>query len=123
MSAILFNTERTLSADKPCPRAVLMPEQRISGGMSFHKNWDGFYICSDGYLWTPRGKRYQPDYINKIEFLQRAARYNESHVNALQHKIDHFHELVAASDTLKAIDNDLIKMSDDFALKDIMLKY
>jgi hypothetical protein len=127
MEFLLINTERTLerwiSTDKPCPRAVLMLEQRINGGMSFHKNWDGFYICREGYLWKPHGKRYEPDYINKIEFLQRAARYNESHVNALQHKIDHLHELVEASDTLKAIGNDLIKMSEQFTLKDIVLKY
>lgn len=127
MEFLLINTERTLerwiSTDKPCPRAVLILEERINGGMNFYKNWDGFYICREGCLWTPHGKRYKPDYINKIEFLLRAARYNESHVNALQHKIGHLHELVEASDTLKAIGNDLIKMSEQFTLKDIVLKY
>ncbi|GAB0111906.1 hypothetical protein [Pseudoalteromonas distincta] len=74
-------------------------------------------------LWTPRGKRYEPSYLNKIDFLQSSVRYHESHVKTLQQKIDHLHELVAASDTLKAIGNDLIKMSDEFALKDIVMKY
>jgi len=127
MEFLLVNSERTLerwiSTNKPCPRAVRMLEQRINGGMSLHKDWDGFYICRDGYLWTPRGKRYEPSYLNKLDFLQNSVRFNENHVKTLQQKIDHLHELVAASDTLKAIGNDLIKMSDEFALKDIVMKY
>ncbi|GAB0111905.1 hypothetical protein [Pseudoalteromonas distincta] len=48
MEFLLMNSERTLerwiSTNKPCPRAVRMLEQRINGGMSLHKDWDGFYI-------------------------------------------------------------------------------
>lgn len=127
MEFLLINSERTLerwiSTDRPCPRAVLMLEQRIKGGMSFHKAWSDFYICREGYLWTPRGKRYEPDYVNKIDFLQSSVRYNESHVRTLQQRIDHLQDLVAASETLKEIGNDLIKMSEGFTLKDIVLKY
>ncbi|WP_304635440.1 hypothetical protein [Pseudoalteromonas sp.] len=62
-------------------------------------------------------------FINKIEFLQRSVRDNESHVDALQAQIEHLYDLVEASETLKIIGNDLIKMSDQLALKDIVLKY
>ncbi|MAD77131.1 MAG: hypothetical protein CML20_20500 [Rheinheimera sp.] len=127
MDFLFIKSERTLerwiAENKPCPRAVAMLEQRIAGGVSFHKSWDGFYICRDGYLWTPRGKRYESSYISKIDFLQNSVRYNENHVIALQNQVNHLHDLVAASETLKTIGNDLIKMSDEFALKDIVLKY
>ncbi|WP_196857750.1 MULTISPECIES: hypothetical protein [Pseudoalteromonas] len=63
------------------------------------------------------------NFINRIEFLQRSVRYNESHVDALQAQIEHLYDLVEASETLKIIGNDLIKMSDQLALKDIVLKY
>lgn len=62
-------------------------------------------------------------FINKIEFLQRSVRYNESNVDALRAKIAHVYDLVEVSETLKIIGNDLIKMSDQLALKDIVLKY
>ena len=127
MDFLLINSERTLerwiSENKPCPRAVRMLEQRIKGMVSMHKEWDGFSICRDGYLWTPSGNRYEPSYINKIDFLQRSVRYNENHVLALQQQIDHLNDLVKASDTLKAIGYDLINMSDKFKLKEIVKKY
>ncbi|MCH2086368.1 MAG: phage protein [Pseudoalteromonas sp.] len=127
MEFLSINTERTLERwianDNPCPRAVKLLQQRIDGAVSNHKSWDGFYICRDGYLWTPHGKRYDSNFINKIEFLQRSVRYNESHVDALQAQIEHLYDLVEASETLKIIGNDLIKMSDQLALKDIVLKY
>jgi len=127
MEFLFINSERTLerwiAENKPCPRAVAMLEQRINGGMALHKDWSGFYICRDGFLWTPRGKKYNASYINKLDFLQSSVRYNESHVNALQNQIDHLHDLVAASETLKTIGNDLIKMSDSLALKEIVMKY
>lgn len=127
MDFLLIKSERTLERwiadNKPCPRAVLMLEQRIKGGMSLHDKWADFYICRDGYLWTPSGNRYEPAYINKIDFLQRSVRYNENHVLALQQQIDHLNDLVKASDTLKTMGNDLIKMADKFALKEIVKKY
>lgn len=127
MEFLFINSERTLerwiSTNKPCPRAVRMLEQRIKGGMSLHKQWADFYICRDGYLWTPSGNRYEPAYINKIDFLQRSVRYNENHVLALQQQIDHLNDLVKASDTLKTMGNDLIKIADKFALKEIVKKY
>ena len=115
--------ERWIANNTPCPRAVAMLEQRISGGMSMHKDWKGYYICREGYLWTPRGHRYDSSYLNKIDFLQKSVRYNESHVTALQNKIDYLHELVEASATLKNIGNDLIKLSDQLTIKDIVMKY
>ncbi|MCP5005672.1 MAG: hypothetical protein GY941_17315 [Planctomycetes bacterium] len=127
MDFLLINSERTLERwikdNKPCPRAVRMLEQRIKGMVSMHKDWHGFSICRDGYLWTPSGNRYEPSYINKIDFLQRSVRYNENHVLALQQQIDHLNDLVKASDTLKAIGHDLINMSDKFKLKEIVKKY
>ena len=122
-----INSDRTLQRwlnDKsPCPRAIKMLEQRIEGSVSKHKDWNGFFICRDGYLWTPSGKRYQADYINKIDFLQRSVRYNESHVQSLQNQIAHLHEIVGASETLKAMGTDLINMSNQLAIKDVILKY
>ncbi|MCF2849108.1 hypothetical protein NH514_17880 [Pseudoalteromonas sp. ACER1] len=44
-------------------------------------------------------------------------------MDALQAQIEHLYDLVEASETLKIIGNDLIKMSDQLALKDIVLKY
>ncbi|KPH92342.1 hypothetical protein AMS57_02110 [Pseudoalteromonas undina] len=127
MEFLFINSERTLERwikdNKPCPRAVAMLEQRIKGMVSMHKDWKEFSICRDGYLWTPSGNRYEPSYINKIDFLQRSVRYNENHVLALQQQIDHLNDLVKASDTLKAIGHDLINMSDQFKLKDIVIKY
>ncbi|WP_350634462.1 DUF3653 domain-containing protein [Pseudoalteromonas sp. GW168-MNA-CIBAN-0100] len=127
MDFLYIKSERTLERwikdNNPCPRAVVMLEQRINGGMSLHKDWDGYYICREGYLWTPRGHRYDAAYLNKIDFLQKSVRYNESHVQALQNKIDYLHELVEASATLKTIGNDLIKLSDQLTIKDIVLKY
>ena len=67
--------------------------------------------------------RYGFKLINYDLFLQQAVRNNKSHVDALQAQIDHFYDLVEASETLKIIGNDLIKMSDQLALKDIVLKY
>ncbi|MBG9993332.1 hypothetical protein I6F47_19965 [Pseudoalteromonas sp. NZS37] len=127
MDFLYIKSERTLERwikdNNPCPRALVMLEQRINGGMSLHKDWDGYYICREGYLWTPRGHRYDAAYLNKIDFLQKSVRYNESHVQALQNKIDYLHELVEASATLKTIGNDLIKLSDQLTIKDIVLKY
>ena len=115
--------ERWLSNNNPCARAVAMLESRINGNFTHHKSWDGFFVCRDGYLWTPRGMRYEPSYINKIDFLQRSVRYNESETAALKQQIAHLHDLVEANETLRTIGNDLIKMSDQLALKDIVLKY
>ncbi|QMW15992.1 hypothetical protein H3302_08025 [Pseudoalteromonas sp. MT33b] len=42
-------------------------------------------------------------FINKIEFLQRSVRYNESNVDALRAKIAHVYDLVEVSETLKII--------------------
>lgn len=67
--------------------------------------------------------RYGFKFIYYDWFLQQAISYNESHEDALQAQIDHFYDLVEASETLKIIGNDLIKMSDQLALKDIVLKY
>lgn len=74
-------------------------------------------------MWTPSGNRYEASYINKIDFLQRSVRYNESNVAALQAQIDHLNDLVKASDILRVMGNDLIKMSDRFKLKEIVTKY
>lgn len=115
--------ERWLSNNKPCPRAVAMLQSRINGDFTHHKSWAGFYICRDGYLWTPRGKRYEPSYINKIDFLQRSVRFNESETAALKQQIAHLHDLVEANETLRSIGEDLISMSEQLALKDIVLKY
>ena len=127
MDFLLIKSERTLerwiSTNNPCPRAIAMLESRINGSFTFHRSWDGFFICRDGYLWTPRGKRYEPTTINKIDFLQRSVRYNESETESLKQQIAHLHDLVQASETLKTIGNDLIKMGDQLALKDIVLKY
>lgn len=127
MDFLLIKSERTLerwiSTNNPCPRAIAMLESRINGSFTFHRSWDGFFICRDGYLWTPRGKRYEPSTINKIDFLQRSVRYNESETESLKHQIAHLHDLVQASETLKTIGHDLIKMGDQLALKDIVLKY
>jgi len=127
MTFLHINSERTLERwikdNKPCPRAVAMLEQKINGRVSLHADWQGFYICRDGLLWTPRGHRYNAAYLNKIDFLQKSVNYNESHVRALQNKIDYLHKLVQASDTLKTIGNDLIKLSDQLTIEEIVLKY
>ncbi|RZD19850.1 DUF3653 domain-containing protein [Pseudoalteromonas sp. MEBiC 03485] len=127
MAFLLLKSERTLerwiSTNNPCPRAVAMLESRINGGFTYHKSWDGFYICRDGYLWTPRGKRYDASVINKIDFMQRAVRYSESETESLKQQIAYLHDLVEASETLKAIGSDLIKMGDQLAIKDVVLKY
>ena len=127
MDFLAIKTERTLERwiadNKPCPRAVAMLEQRISGAVSQNKLWNGYYICRDGFLWTPSGNRYEASYINKIDFLQRSVRYNESNVAALQAQIDHLNDLVKASDILRVMGNDLIKMSDRVKLKEIVTKY
>ena len=67
--------------------------------------------------------RYGFKLINYDLFLQQTVRNYESHVDALQAQIEHLYDLVEASETLKIIGNDLIKMSDQLALKDIVLKY
>lgn len=127
MGFLFIKSERTLErwvqTNNPCPRAVAMLEARIRGGIANHKSWDGFYICRDGYLWTPRGKRYEPSYINKIDFLQSSVRYKESEIDSLKQQIAYLHDLVEASETLKAIGSDLIKMGDQLAIKDVVLKY
>ena len=74
------------------------------------------------FVFTARN-RYGFKFINYDWFLKQTVRYNESHVDALQAQIEHLYDLVEASETLKNIGNDLIKMSDQLALKDIVLKY
>ncbi|ASD67026.1 hypothetical protein [Pseudoalteromonas piscicida] len=115
--------ERWISKNKPCPRAVRLLEMRINGSVSNDKAWDGFFICRDGYLWTPRGARYEPDYINKIDILQRTSRYHEAQTASLQAEIDYLKELVVARDKLKEMGRDLIEMSDRFRFKDAMLRF
>ena len=58
-----------------------------------------------------------------IDFYNKLFVITKSHVDALQAQIEHLYDLVEASETLKIIGNDLIKMSDQLALKDIVLKY
>ncbi|MBQ4860350.1 hypothetical protein J8L98_01430 [Pseudoalteromonas sp. MMG013] len=123
----MYTTERTLdrwiTTNKPCPRAVHMLNSRIDGIISNRKEWNGFHICRDGYLWTPRGHRYDALYLNKIDFLQRSNRMHESNAATLQMQIDHLQELVEASDVLKSMGNDLIAMSDKFRFKQAVMHY
>ncbi|WP_017217406.1 hypothetical protein [Pseudoalteromonas sp. NJ631] len=115
--------ERWISQNKPCPRAVRMLEMRIDGRVSNHPEWREFRICRDGYLWTPRGLRYEPNYINKIDFLQKSTHYHEAQTIALQAEIDHLKDLVGSREKLKEMGRDLIEISDRFRFKDAMLRF
>ena len=123
----LHVTERTLDRwikeDCPCQRAVDLLNVRINGTILIRSEWDGFYICREGRLVTPRGNKYHPDYINKLDFLQRTMRYQESQVASLEQQIEYLNDLVKASEQLKSIGNDLIQLSDKFRFKDAVLRY
>ncbi len=115
--------ERWLSHGTPCPRAIRMLETRIDGRISNHPLWREFRICREGYLWTPRGLRYEPDYINKIDILQRTNRYHEGQAAVLAAEIQHLRDMVNARDKLREMGQDLIAISDKFKYKDAILKF
>ncbi|RZQ52079.1 hypothetical protein C1E23_16210 [Pseudoalteromonas phenolica] len=54
-------------------------------------------ICRDGYLWIPRGHRYDADYLNKLDFLQRSNNWHESRAALFEAEIKNLHDLVDAS--------------------------
>lgn len=60
--------------------------------------------------------------LSSLTMIEQTVRYNESHVDALQDQIEHLYHLVEASEPLKIIGNDLIKMSDHIDLKGIVFK-
>ncbi|WP_462151454.1 hypothetical protein [Pseudoalteromonas xiamenensis] len=115
--------ERWLSQGTPCPRAIRMLETRIDGRVSNHPAWRDFRICREGYLWTPRGLRYEPEYINKIYVLQRTNRYHEGQAVILNAEIDHLRDLVGSRDKLREMGRDLLAISDRFKYKDALLKF
>lgn len=126
-TAFLHVTERTLDRwilnNTPCPRAVDLLTARIEGTVSTKEQWKDFKICRDGYLWTPRGHRYDADYLNKLDFLQRSNNWHESRAASLEAEIKHLQDLVDASDMLKSMGKDLIELSDKFRFKQAVLRY
>ncbi|QTH71661.1 hypothetical protein [Pseudoalteromonas xiamenensis] len=115
--------ERWLSKNVPCPRAVKMLEIRIDGKVSNHPNWSNFKICRDGYLWTPSGKRYEAEYINKIDVLQRSNRYHEAQSLSLQNEITHLRNLVSVRTQLKEMGQYLIAISDRFKFEEAIANF
>lgn len=115
--------ERWISDNKPCPRALKLLEMRIDGRISTHPAWLDFKVCRDGYLWTPRGHRYDAAYINKLDFLQRSNRAHEAHTTQLQTEIDNLKDLVQASDRMRDIGKELITMSDRFKFRAVLFNY
>ena len=64
--------ERWMKDNKPCPRALRLLEHYAKDTM-IHEKWKGFFVCRDGYLWTPDGDKFEPEFINKIRIMQRSA--------------------------------------------------
>lgn len=84
--------ERWMSTDKACPRATKLLEQLAEGKLP-HDKWEGFYICNEGYLWTPYGTRYEPEFISKIYIMQRAASFQQSQIMKQQNQIKNLKHL------------------------------
>lgn len=117
----LHITERTLdrwiSKNNACPRAVHMLKNKICGSVSLNKKWDGFFICRDGYLWTPRGLRLEPEYLDKIDFLQRSNQLNQNNAEDLMKELEHIDRLKEESKLIKVIGTELINLSDKLKSK------
>lgn len=117
----LHITERTLdrwiSKNSPCPRAVQMLKGKIEGVISLDEKWNGFFICRDGYLWTPRGLRLEPEYLDKIDFLQRSNQLNQNNAEDLMRELEHIDRLKEESQIIKIIGTELINLSDKLKSK------
>tara|TARA_B100000700_G_scaffold23245_1_gene22518 strand:- start:15512 stop:15997 length:486 start_codon:yes stop_codon:yes gene_type:complete len=109
--------ERWLAGAEPCPRAVAMLEQRIAGYIPQSGAWNGFSICRNGKLWTPRGHSYDASYINKLDFIVRASRIYESQVVNLKAEIAALEKLVDTRERLKEMGHELVEMSDKLRLE------
>jgi hypothetical protein len=78
--------ERWMKDNKPCPRALRLLEHYAKDTM-IHEKWKGFFICRDGYLWTPDGDKFEPEFISKIRIMQRSAGYQQSQIMQQQGKL------------------------------------
>ncbi len=79
--------ERWMKDNKPCPRAIRLLEHYAKDTM-IHEKWKGFFICRDGYLWTPDGDKFESEFISKIKIMQQQGKLkNLAHVEKMKSEI------------------------------------
>jgi len=103
--------ERWMSTNKACSRAVKLLEMHAAGKLP-HEKWAGFYVCHEGYLWTPQGTRYEPEFISKIHIMQRAASFQQTQIMKQQHKIKNLKHLNENKEKLTQLTNEIQKILD-----------
>jgi hypothetical protein len=84
--------ERWMKDNKPCPRALRLLEHYAKDTM-IHEKWKGFFVCRDGYLWTPDGDKFEPEFISKIRIMQRSAGYQQSQIMQQESKLENLKHL------------------------------
>lgn len=98
--------ERWMSTDKACSRAVKLLELQSEGKIP-HDKWEGFYVCREGYLWTPYGTRYEPEFISKIYIMQRAASFQQSQIMKQQSQIKNLKHLNDNKEKIEKLVNEI----------------
>lgn len=107
--------ERWIKTNKPCKRALKLLEQKIAGGIIQTGQWKGFYICCDGYLWTPSGRRFEPNYLERVWILQQSTRFKDSTIVNLRAEIEHLKSLVNSRERIKEMGEELIDISSNWS--------
>ncbi|MEI8706680.1 MULTISPECIES: DUF3653 domain-containing protein [unclassified Pseudoalteromonas] len=121
----LLTSERTLerwiTTNKPCKRALKLLEQKIAGIVQ-HGNWNGFFICHQGYLWTPNGRRFEPLYLERVWILQQSTRFKDATILNLKTELTHLKNLVSTRERLKEMGHELIEISTNWNFVEQMQK-
>lgn len=113
--------ERWIKTNKPCKRALKLLEQKIAGGIIQAGRWQGFYICAEGYLWTPSGRKFEPNYLERVWILQQSTRFKDSTIVNLRAEIEHLKNLVNSRERIKEMGEELIDISANW--NDIVLEH
>lgn len=103
--------ERWIQTNNPCKRALKLLEQKIAGGIIQAGRWKGFYICPNGYLWTPSGRRFEPNYLERVWILQQSSRFKDATIVNLKAELAHLKSLVNTRERIKEMGEELIEIS------------
>ncbi|MBU76115.1 MAG: hypothetical protein CMK63_03870 [Pseudoalteromonadaceae bacterium] len=103
--------ERWINTNKPCKRALKLLDQKIAGGIIQAGRWKGFYICAEGFLWTPNGRKFEPNYLERVWILQQSTRFKDSTIVNLRAEIEHLKSLVNSRERIKEMGEELIDIS------------
>ena len=114
--------ERWIKTNKPCKRARKLLQQKIAGGIIQAGPWKGFHISPDGVLWTPSGRKFEPNYLERVWILQQSTRFKDATIVNLKAEIAHLKGLVDTRDRIKEMGEELIEISTNWDFIEQMQK-